>query len=111
VETDSEGIAQMLYPSDLPGDKNANITVVARIEDDDDFGTVESESAVKWGVKPAVENDWGRRSLSAARNKAPAILIIVSNTIIAFIWGTIVYVIFLLVKISRLRKKINTSKK
>jgi hypothetical protein len=41
------------------------------------------------------------RSLSASRDKAPAYLIIASNTIIAIIWGTLIYIIFQIYRIKK----------
>jgi hypothetical protein len=103
IETDSNGEAVANFPLDLPGDKNGNIVAIAKIEDDDNYGTVEARSEVKWGILPNNEADvWNNRSLSASRDKAPMILIIVSNLIIAFIWGTILYVVF---QIFRIRKE------
>jgi hypothetical protein len=103
IKTDSAGEAIANYPLDLPGDKNGKIIVVAKIEDDDNFGNVEERSEIKWGVVPSNENDsWSDRSLSASRDKAPMLLIFVSNLIIAIIWGTIIYIIF---QIFRIRKE------
>src|SRR5256885_1209959 len=55
VETDEKGEATMDFPVDLPGDKNGNIIVIAKIEDDDNYGTVETQSAVRWGAVKAME--------------------------------------------------------
>jgi hypothetical protein len=111
VETDENGEAVANFPLDLPGDNNGNIVVVAKIEDDDDFGTVESGAAVKWGIIPHNEHDsWGSRSLSASRDKAPTILIIVSNSIIALIWGTLLYVFYQVIRIRKASKMLETKK-
>lgn len=102
-ETDESGSASVEFPSDLPGDKDGNLEVVAKIEDDESYGTVEVYENVKWGIRPSPEhNEWGNRSLSASREKAPTYLIIASNLIIAVIWGTIFYVF---IQIFRIRKK------
>jgi hypothetical protein len=86
--------------------------VITKIEDDDVYGTVESQSEIKWGFHSEGEKDnWNNRSLSASREKAPMYLIIASNLIIAVIWGTIFYVIYQLVRIRKasklLKKTIN----
>ena len=104
VDTDENGEAVAEFPFDLPGDKNGNLHVIARIEDHDIYGTVEAGSDVKWGssIKSGHET-WGHRSLSAARDKAPTVLILSSNLIIAIIWGTILYVIFQIYRIKKAR--------
>lgn len=111
VETDTAGEATMLFPLDLPGDKNGNLIVVAKIEDDDNFGTVDVEAPVKWGAAQMGEKEeWGMRSLSASRDKAPMVLIIVSNTIIAIIWGTLIFVIYQIVRIRKASHLVKTKK-
>jgi len=105
--TDEKGEASIAFPTDLPGDKDGNITVIAKIEEDDILGTVEAKADVKWGVLPELINErWSHRSLSASREKAPTFLIIASNAIIAVIWGTIIYVIFQVFRIRRESKPI-----
>jgi hypothetical protein len=102
VETDENGEAIAEFPLDLHSGKDGIITVIARIEDDDEYGTVEAQKDVKWGVYHRHEKElWGHRSLSAARDKAPTYLIIVSNIIIAIIWGTLVYVILQIFRIKK----------
>ena len=103
VSTNDKGIAEVNFPyTDLPGDSAGNITVIAKIEDDDNYGTIETHADVKWGV-PTVNEDgnWNERSLSASRMKAPMFLIISSLLIITVVWGTIVYVV---VQIFRIKK-------
>jgi len=103
-ETDENGEAVQEFPYDLPGDKDGNLHIVAKIEDHDIYGTVEGSADVKWGAKiKSGHETWGHRSLSAARDKAPTILILTSNFIIAIIWGTILYVIFQVYRIKKAR--------
>lgn len=112
IETDENGDAIAEFPLDLPGDKNGNIIVVAKIEDDETYGNVENQTEVKWGVLVNEENDvWSSRSLSASRDKAPMVLILVSNTIIGAIWITIFYVIYQIVRIRKESRIIKNKKK
>jgi hypothetical protein len=102
VATDSTGVARIDFPKDLPGDKNGMLTVIAKIESDEHYGSVETESEVKWGVPLNNETfPWNERSLSASREKAPTFLVIASISIILVIWGTICYIIFQLFRIKR----------
>ncbi len=111
VETDTSGTAIMEYPLDMPGDERGQYTVVAKIEDDDTFGTVEEAAEVKWGVSPAGEhNRWEHRSLSASREHAPTYLILVSNLIIAVIWGVLLYVVIQVFRIRKESRLINIKK-
>lgn len=107
VTTDENGLAESVFPNDLPGDSLGNLIVVAKITEDDNYGTVETSSVINWGLKPKNhKEESGLRSLSAARDKAPMYLIFVSNTIIIGIWGTLIYVFLQLFKIKKNSKKI-----
>lgn len=106
VATDSAGVANIDFPKDLPGDKNKMITVIAKIENDENYGNAETQSEVKWGAAPKTELAiWGDRSLSASREKAPMFLVIASILIIIIIWGTLFYVMFQLFRIKAARTK------
>ena len=108
IETDENGVAMVDFPMDLPGDKNGMIYVIAKIEEHEIYGTFEAESKVKWGVLPVVgDDDWGHRSLSASRDRAPMYLIIFSNSVIALIWSVIFYVVFQIYRIKKAGKLTN----
>lgn len=100
--TDEKGEAAIEFPTDLPGDKNGMIDLIAKIEGDEKYGDAETQSSVKWGGIPHVESyNWGDRSLAASREKAPMFLVVVSNLIIVLIWGTLVYLVYLLYRIKK----------
>ena len=108
VSTNKDGIAEMTFPNDIPGDSLGNIIVIAKIEDDDNVGTVEKQAGVAWGVKVNTNNEeWEKRSWSAARDKAPNVLIFVSIVIFVGVWGTLFFVCLQTYKIFKIssRKK------
>lgn len=92
-------------PLDLPGNTNGTLTIFGRLEDDENYGTVEGGMSVPWAVLPKVNPERGRTLWSSGDN-APLLLVISSVTIIVIIWGTIFYLIYLLFKIKRLGKSI-----
>lgn len=55
VETDEDGIGVLEFPNDIPGNADGNITVVAKVDESDDFGTVESVASQDWGVPVSYE--------------------------------------------------------
>jgi hypothetical protein len=93
VMTDENGEADFIFPATLPGDESGNVTIIARLEDDE---TIENIMIIPWGKKIVTKSDVYDTSLFAARNRAPLYLVIVSNLIILGIWGTMGYVLFLL---------------
>lgn len=103
VTTDEEGNAKFEFPSDIPADINGKIEVIAKVEDDENYGSAEVHSASSWCV-PRKKIDELERSLSGSREKAPIYFIVVSNLLLIGIWGTIIYVVLQLFKIRKSSK-------
>jgi hypothetical protein len=104
--TDSSGIIKVDFKRDsLPGDQKGNIVLVAKVEDNDQYGNLVIEKTVPWGV--AVKQDdnfFSHRSLWSTRFKTPVWLLIMAYSIVIGVWGTIFYLILQLVKIKKLAK-------
>ncbi len=105
--TDEEGVATVTFEREkLPGDKNGNLTLVAKVEDNDLYGNIVTEMNAKWGVKPIYNNDnFSNRSLWATRTKAPYWLLLLANSIIVVVWGVIIYLITQIFKMKKLGTK------
>ena len=101
--TDKNGSVSADLPSDIPGNHGGTITIVARIDDNDTYGNVEATKDVPWAVLPR-ENEIRGRTLWSEGDNAPLLLVISSLTIITVIWGTIFYLITLLIKIKKIGK-------
>lgn len=101
--TDEEGVANFEFPTDLPGNKNLELNILAKVEDDDNFANSEVKSTINWGVHEKISSSQKmERALYASRERAPIYFIITSISIIAGIWGTLLYIIIQLFKIKRL---------
>ncbi len=108
VATDATGLANFSFPMDLPGHKDGMLTVVAKLEKDEKYGSMQTAYEINWGAERKSEpTHWSDRSLSASREKAPMVLVISSVLIIVFIWGTIFFVIYQLFRIKKAAKLIN----
>lgn len=101
--TDSSGQVSGDLPMDLPGNSDSTITIFGRLEDDENYGTVEGGINAPWSVLPK-KNPVRGRTLWSSGDNAPLILVISSLTIIVIIWGTIFYLIRLLFKIKKMGK-------
>jgi len=99
--TDKNGSVSADLPLDIPGNHGGTITVVAKVEDNETYGTLEATKDVPWAVLPK-ENEIRGRTLWSEGDNAPLILVISSLTIITVIWGTIFYLISLLIKIKKI---------
>ena len=107
--SDSTGLSSAEFKRDsMPGDQKGNITLVAKVDDNDTYGTLVAEKTVAWGtaVKPA-SNFFAQRTLWSTRFETPIWLLAVAYSVVISVWSTIIYLIFQLVKI----KKLNPSKK
>lgn len=99
--TDESGQATFEFPADLPGDKNNNINVVAKVEENDIYIDTEVGGSVKWGKPFPTKVVESERSLAGGRSNAPIYFIIATNAIIFAIWGTMCYIVY---QMFRLRK-------
>ena len=101
--TDSTGKASADFKRDsLAGDANGNITLVAKVEDNDQFGNLSIQKTVPWGAKFVPVNTFDRRTLFATRDKAPIWLILMATSIIVVVWGILIGLVVNLFKIMKL---------
>ena len=103
--TDEEGYLHFQFPNDIPGDEQGEVTLVARVSDHDEYGTLEAIKTIDWGVPLEVGSGEQERALWASRSNAPLYLIILVNALILGIWGVIAYVIYQLVRIKNLGER------
>lgn len=104
--TDSSGIIKVDFKRDsLPGDQKGNIVLIAKVEDNDQYGNLMIEKTVPWGVAlKQGSNFFSQRSLWSTRFKTPVWLLFMAYSIIIGVWGTIFYLVLQLIKIKKLAK-------
>jgi hypothetical protein len=103
VTTDSSGTASAEFTRvGLPGDKNGLLTLVAKVEDNDAYGNLQTEKTVQWGQALKYENIFDKRSLWATGTKVPIWLLLVAGLIIFSVWGTLIYLIMRFIKTRKL---------
>lgn len=105
--TDSTGKASGDFKRDtMPGDAKGNITLVAKIVDNEQFGNLSIEKTVPWGAKFVPVSHFNERTLFATRAKAPIWLIFVASGIILAVWITLIMLVINIFKIRKLGKGI-----
>lgn len=104
--TDSSGIIKVDFKRDsLPGGQKGNIVLIAKVEDNDQYGNLMIEKTVPWGVAlKQGSNFFSHRSLWSTRFKTPVWLLFMAYSIIIGVWGTIFYLVIQLIKIKKLAK-------
>lgn len=106
TKINDQGIATFDFPKNLPGDKNGNIELEARINDDV-YGEIILSKKLKIGIpinKPGLTEN---RAMWNVEAKAPIWLIITFFSIVTGVWLTIAYIIFNIYRIKQLSKNIN----
>ena len=102
--TDSTGSVTVEFKKDkLPGDEQGNIILAAKAEDNEFFGTLSANKKVSWGIPFIVnKNFFDQRTLWSTRFKTPYWLLFMAYSIVIGVWGTIIYLVFQLIKIKKL---------
>jgi hypothetical protein len=103
ISLDSTGIGTAEFPRDIIGDSLGNLTVVASIEENDIFGTVQGSADNNWGLpKHLISPDRPSRELWTPI--APLWMIITLIIMLLGVWGHYVYAVVQLVMISKSSK-------
>ena len=102
--SDSTGVSSAEFKRDsIPGDQKGIITLVAEVDDNDTYGNLVTEKTVAWGKAiVSQKNFFAQRTLWSIGSEAPIWLLITVWSIVFGIWGTIIYLVFQILKIKRL---------
>jgi hypothetical protein len=100
---DESGSASVEFPATLPGDKEGNITIIARIEENAEFGNVEKKSTLKWGLPSTYSVPAGHRALWT--KTAPRWMIYTLSVLLAGVWGHYLFALISLIRIRLAAKK------
>lgn len=106
--TDENGIVEIEFPNDLPGDTDGNVIIVVKIIESDIYNDQSLEFTQNWGLPAVLEDSKSeKRSLWASAANAPISLIIIVCSMILAVWYIICYIFFKLYKISRIKPLTN----
>ena len=94
---DEAGNASIEFPSDLPGDIEGNITVIARFEEHPEFGNIEKRTTLKWGVPLTSYVHSSHRALWT--KTAPKWMIYTLSILLTGVWGHYLFALISLIRI------------
>jgi len=98
-----DGEGMILFPETLPGDSIGNLTIISRIEESRDFGTVETMAIKDWGTpRPPVIIEQ-RRGLGDT--DAPLWMVYTLIVLLSAVWFHYMYLFYVLFSIKREGKK------
>lgn len=100
---DESGTASIEFPADLPGDKEGNITIISRFEENPAFGNVERKIVQKWGVPTDYSVPTTHRALWT--KTPPMWMIITLSILLAGVWGHYLFAFISLIRIRNDAKK------
>ena len=96
--TIKNGKFEYAFATNVPGDSNGNLTVVAMIEDSDDFGNVTQKNTINWGVLNKRANAQEHKLWSKA---GPIWMYVVLTFLLVGVWANYIYTIINLFKIKK----------
>ena len=99
IQTDVEGKGSIQFPDDLPGDSLGMVQVIARIDDNEFYGTVSSRNTVDWGTPVSYELKPLPRQLWT--NEAPLWMIFSVFIILSAAWFHFVVAIINIRKVKK----------
>jgi hypothetical protein len=99
-KTDSSGEAEIEIPSKLPGDSKGNIELIARLDDNEDYGTLEASTVQTWGTKVSDTVSDLPRSLFSTH--PPIWMLVTFIILVTVVWGHYIVIIY---ELFRLRKE------
>jgi len=102
--TDENGLVEVEFPNDLPGDTEGNIIIVVKIFESDLYNDLALKRTKNWGLPTIIDDpNVEKRSLWAAAANAPISLVVIVSLMIIAVWYIICYIIFKLYRISRIK--------
>ena len=91
------GTATVDFPSDLPGDKEGNLTLIAKFEENETFGNVEKRETLLWGTPTDYSVPVTHRALWT--KIAPKWMIYTLYVLLAGVWGHYLFALISLIRI------------
>lgn len=104
--TDENGMVELGFNTEIPGDSQGLITLESAVEDHDEIGNVYATTSPRWGLPIVADDRFQKRTLWGTRDRTPLWLLIIPNMIIAGVWGVIIYLIILIFKMKRVAREV-----
>ncbi len=98
--TDANGEASIEIPNKLPGDAKGNITLMARLEENELYGNLEASIAPQWGVPVSDKLHELPRALWSAH--PPIWMMVTFIVLMGTVWG---HYLVIIIQLFRLRKE------
>lgn len=98
--TDETGEVSVEIPGGLPGDEKGNITLLAKLDENETFGNLEAASVQKWGTLLTIKNTEQTRALWSSH--PPLWMLVTFIILMGIVWG---HYLVIVIQLVRLRKE------
>ena len=98
--TDENGEASVQIPTNLPGDAKGNITLMARLDENEIYGNMEATVVQKWGIP--VSDVIASQPRALWSSHPPVWMLVTFILLMAIVWGHYIVIVYQLL---RLRKE------
>jgi hypothetical protein len=93
-----DGEFEYVFPTDLPGDVNGDLTVYSIIDDHEEFGNITQKKTIKWGVFTEQSEELNNTLWTSA---APIWMYIVLTIMLVGVWANYIYTIIHLYQLKK----------
>lgn len=98
--TDENGKGSVEFPNNLPGDAKGNLTLLARLDENETYGNMEAAVVQPWGVPVSDKPETLPRSLWSSH--PPLWMLITFIVLMLAVWGHYIVIVY---ELFRLRKE------
>lgn len=102
ITTDEDGYGELKFPTDLPAGTTGELTVIARIEEDENFANAEASIPTSWGVKIDAQASKLPRALWSP--DAPLWMVITFVILMGGVWYHYGLIVYELIRVHRQSK-------
>lgn len=92
AKTDENGEAVVEIPGGLPGDAKGNITLLARVEDNEQYGNLEAAATQPWGTPVSDKIEKLPRALWSPN--PPLWMLVTFIILVAAVWGHYIVIVY-----------------
>ena len=98
--TDENGEASVEFPANLPGDAKGNLTLIAKLDENETYGNLEASVVQQWGT--SVSNKIEDQPRALWSSNPPMWMLITFIILMVAVWGHYIVIIY---ELFRLRKE------
>lgn len=101
--TSEEGEDEVEFPNDIPGGPAGELAIIAKLEEHEEYGSIEAKVDTKWGLP--VSQDVNKLPRALWSPDAPMWMVITFIILMTGVWGHYFWIIYSLFRIKRLQEK------